>query len=756
MPQDSHLPASSGTPPRIVWATLLVAALLPLLALFVPTLGALRHELTTTFTAVVGGLLFCAAAAIARTTLLGADPGSGGSLRSLALHRSLALAGAAGLAGFVAALIANSLGPGCAVWVGAPFYWVTFVPAAVLAVVVGTWLGAAGASRWRIAGVGIAAVVVSVVHDGLQLVYGPRAVPVDLLLGELQAFNQRASLEIGQLHARQRILVLLISAWLWSVATWHLGRCDTEGQRLAARLAGWRAVVGGGLLLALVVLAGGHVGVGWGDGRVRGLLTETHETEHFVLYTTDRPQDLQRVTSIVSHAEWCWRYLTDLWRIEPTRRVRIYLYSDDAALEEYTGLGDAHATIRGIRLSLDDADRTTLLHELVHALHTEIDPSLWILLSRGILEGTAMAVESGSFAVPEAHGLAAGALAAGKLPAAKSFMRLGGFVSTNESAAYQAAGSFLGYLWMAHGLDAFLTLQRTLDVERAYGRNLDLLDAEWREFLRGVPLDARARLRGSEAFDPRARPAYVAKPCAKLGDSIESRADEARKLSALSRHEEALAAYRKLHDETRTATWAIQAALALEALDRQSEAAAQLQQALAVEGRPDFERGALYDALIRVLARQGAWSALESTLASRRNEGLTSEGDDLLEAVLTAPQLRERAAEALYRPLDRAARDAFESLLAEHPDSLALRYLLATRFAWVASRPVHAAAFVAVAETSADSCNLVGSELIQALRGALAASDAATAESIVNVVLSRCTDGRWLHAARLAADRLSR
>ncbi len=60
----------------------------------------------------------------------------------------------------------------------------------------------------------------------------------------------------------------------------------------------------------------------------------------------------------------------------------------------------------------------------------------------------------------------------------------------------------MGFLMRTHGPEKFQAYQRNLDFARAFGKDLEGLDADWRDFLRTVPLDTQSKVRGATGYDP--------------------------------------------------------------------------------------------------------------------------------------------------------------------------------------------------------------------------------------------------------------
>ena len=147
----------------------------PLLGQLVPPFHVLTHEFTQLFTVVAAAVSFFLAAHLAGGAAR--ERGVSAPARmSAALTVAVTAAGVMGLLAFLVMLAANALGPHCRVADGALFYWVTWPPAVALTAVLGVVLGE---QRWRwpwlLAVLGGLALV-SLLHDGLQAMWGPQIV----------------------------------------------------------------------------------------------------------------------------------------------------------------------------------------------------------------------------------------------------------------------------------------------------------------------------------------------------------------------------------------------------------------------------------------------------------------------------------------------------------------------------------------------------------------------------------------------------
>ncbi len=289
-------------------------------------------------------------------------------------------------------------------------------------------------------------------------------------------------------------------------------RSEARARAIPALLA---VAVLGGLVLGL----GSHLGVGWGRGALHSWLSQVQRGEQVVVRYAPGGRASLEAPIVLREAEWCLhRYARD-WGVVPGRPITIYLFDDYDQIEAWTDTRSTHVVLRRIYAPWWVSTGSTLHHELAHALHLELEPMPAVVISRGLLEGLAEAYEDDYAKLPAAHFELAGALESGDLPSARDLMHPLGFFRVAEGNAYDASGSFLGFLVLEHGFEKLVDLQRTftLDFEGVYGRNLEQLDQDWRAFLAGVPVDMEQRIEARDRFDPDLWPGYTERCCPKLG-----------------------------------------------------------------------------------------------------------------------------------------------------------------------------------------------------------------------------------------------
>ena len=504
----------------------------------------LTHEFTQVFTLACGAGIFLLPRYL---------PGS--PERRLLL--TMAMAGVLGAAAVATQQLINLTWHDCRPTGTGVFFWVTWTPMALLAAVLGVISTGWSAQKTR----RLATLLLALdgLNLGLQMMTGSRS--VDLFMGDLIGFSQRVEMVTSSTHLLQRL-------WLTGAALviWALYR---RTDRLLIALLGVP-------FLAVTVLAGSTIGLGSGRAGLHRDLDGELRTEHFQFRYQSTGQAMLYIDEITQNAEWEWHRLQAAFDLDPDTLIEVRLFEDYTHLTEQTGLTSAHAGPHWMNLPWWTALRSTFAHELVHTINADLTWNPVLALLRGHLEGLASAWEDDLVVLPEAHSVAAGALRSERLPSAAVVMGVGGFMRVDESNAYAAAASFVGWLIQEQGFEDYIELQRTLNYRGIYGRDLDELDADWRTFLQQLPPDLQAQAMARERFDPVRSPAYRSQQCPKLGPRTESREELAERRYYAGDYARAYDDYAAILAEEDTLHTALQAASCLQQLAEHDRALALL------------------------------------------------------------------------------------------------------------------------------------------------------------------------------------
>ncbi len=577
----------------------------------------------------------------------------------------------------------NALGPRCQFAGGASFFWITWIPTALLGLVLGCVAGCRGWRWWTTLLLLVAIVILSIAQNVAQALRGIRV--ADFIIGEPVALDQRAAIDASTFHIHQRLFILLLTAALWQWAMWRAHReqsGSSEEYTAAAGISRNRTMLLWVLVAAVVAVAGSHVGIGWGRGAMLSYLSAEKKTEHFEIYYPPSGDAANNIDQVASRAEWCWDNLCRRWDIAPQKKVALYCFNNYRDLQEHTGAG-AHAVVRSVFLSSGEAVGDTMLHELVHALHIELQPRWTTIFNRGIEEGVAEAFSAYYADLPEAHQREAGALKHGRLPSAMEFMDPLGFWMIREGNAYTAAGSFIGFLVQQYGMDKFQAFTESLDYGKVYGCGLAELDKAWRDFLSKVSVDLDTQLNAAESYDASLwGESYLDCQCPKLGDTVEKTETRARNLWFAQNYRAARGVYEELFKRDGKTRWAGQMAQCLARLGRDAEAAAVLEQQLARNDLDNFDRVPMLKALVTCLMSLKEWdklyARLEEQIALEKDPEALKDRNTLRECLLD-PALREAVAGAILTEDQNQRCMKIRALAERFPENASLRRLYLTR-----------------------------------------------------------------------------
>lgn len=578
--------------------------------------------------------------------------------------------GSTGVLGFGLGLqavtaLANAAVHACDTTGTGAFFWSTWIPLGVF----GLAFGMATHRRSVRARIGlvVALAVGALVHDGIQALFGVRV--VDPFLGVPVLFDQRADLQLHGLHLTSRAWFLLVGL---SIAAVHAVRSGASRGLLGVTV----------LPLVLWTLFGSDTtGMGPTRSAMLASLDGVRRSEHFVFRYRLLGPAAGRMPQIEAEAELQYSELAAWLGLEEDVTVEVLLFDDEDHLWEITGLRNAHAGPRRTAMIWWDPFDETLAHELVHTVHDELSWNPLLLLQPGMLEGTAMAWNDGYGRSPDSHADIAAASAAGHLPPATQIFHPLGFLRLNEGNAYRFAGSFMGFVRLTYGREAFRSVQRDLDWVGATGKSLDELDAEWRAFLTRVEVEPLRAARARDRFDPALAPGIYERTCPRLGP-LEPATENVARAMLDADPRGAAALYATLPGERwmRARVGALQqAGLHREALQvlKQVTKPAEIDRQLADLQLTIHSRLALAVELDTPMAWQRLYEAF-----GRRRELEVPDADRLDLERLLAGTWRRELGRALLASGQRRRSIPLALLLelaADHPEEPALRWLLAER-----------------------------------------------------------------------------
>ena len=543
---------------------------------------------------------------------------------------------------------ANIFGMPCKLAHGVLYFLVVFFPTAFFLGVLGR---AAGLLQWSMRSriwlvVGLVAVLI--LWDSVSILWGPRAIPIDPILGLLLAGDQRAAMEPSNSVFAQRIVPLLFAAIVYSGTLVALDAQKSQARfhlRFTnARHRQW--VTSMTVLLVLAVVAGPSLGLRWSWAPLERALSGSHDGRYVTVHwdpTSPPDYDIQVVADL---ADWFLAERAAIWSTERIEPLDIWLYANEKVMVRHTGLGDDHAGEHDVHIRHRSARTSILRHELAHVLHLQNKLPQRVRFNRGLLEGAAEMVERDLDRLPMRHHEVAAGRAT--LPQLEDVFSLTGFWKVDERVAYHVAGSFLGWIGLSYGQESVAQILLGTPFEEALGSPLDALERQWHDFLDGLSVTPESERLGHQIFAVGARRGYLQRPCPKLG--AVSRGDrEAAYVAAQSgSSERAQQLFEGLLAEEPSAEvfWAYLDVLV--DLEKWDDALLWIREESELTARSQISDTERRRREIEILSQAQRWKELEDLLEeeNRKRDGRA----DPWMVLLLEPQIRERVRNALASP----------------------------------------------------------------------------------------------------------
>lgn len=319
-----------------------------------------------------------------------------------------------------------------------------------------------------------------------------------------------------------------------------LTRAAMEPGTLRARLGRlrWRAVVPG--LVALAVAVGlfalrGRLGWEIGAADIQRELGGRYDTEHVtIFYPKDDPRISRDIAWIAEDHEYRCQELAALIGAPHPERIESYVYASGKQRRRLMGADKVYVAkpwLHQIHLGRLPYGSGVLKHELAHVFVGTYAPgplhvtAQWrVLPHMALVEGLATAIEWERGRLTP-HQWAAAMLELGILPDIERIMGPKGYLTTFGGTAYTTAGSLVRWLIDERGMAAVLKLYGDGDFEAAFGRPMDAVVAEWKEFLRDrsrVPIAPEDMERARFYFD---RKGVLQRVCPIVVAGLEREAD---------------------------------------------------------------------------------------------------------------------------------------------------------------------------------------------------------------------------------------
>jgi tetratricopeptide (TPR) repeat protein len=252
------------------------------------------------------------------------------------------------------------------------------------------------------------------------------------------------------------------------------------------------------------------------DGYIQRTLGGAYRTKHFDIYYAPASVSSEDVRRLGLDHEFRLQQVMNVFALHEQGRIASYIYPTAAVKMRLIGAGNTNIAkpwSNAVHITQSSAEGT-LEHEIVHVVAGRFGvPVIRASTSTGLVEGVAVAVEW-AWGTRTPHEYAAGLMRAGLAPPLGSILSFTGFASHTSSLSYVLAGSFCRYMMDRFGVRKMVQVYRTTEYERVYGRPLDLLIADWTNFLaERVPLDPHVD-EGCDALFR--RPPLFRKVCARV------------------------------------------------------------------------------------------------------------------------------------------------------------------------------------------------------------------------------------------------
>ena len=307
---------------------------------------------------------------------------------------------------------------------------------------------------------------------------------------------------------------LLLAACVLSPSRLRLGLCAISIRRASAPAAVLSLVCL--LAAACLFVRRSSVGFAIDSTALQTRLAGRLHTQHFDIYHV-KGLSAETRAQIAEDHEFRYAQLRTRLGGGPIR-IRSYLFESERQKKRLIGAGStliARPWDRAIYLNRRPFPHTVLMHELAHVFAADFgDPLLGVSLrwrrilgllpyptpNLGLIEGFAVAIETRLGAATTLAQAAATLKTLDALPRARDLFGLG-FLTQGSRKAYAIAGAFCDYLIRSYGIDSFKVLYRSGgNFNKAYGRPLDQLFADWRRSLDQVPLADWMLQHGRERF----------------------------------------------------------------------------------------------------------------------------------------------------------------------------------------------------------------------------------------------------------------
>jgi hypothetical protein len=379
--------------------------------------------------------------------------------------------------------------PNCSMLAGALFY--LLIPCMTVVFVSALAMFLASTMRpWIAYAAYVTVSMLLLVHPILQVLTQPQLYAYNHIFGLFVGFSWDEAQPVVTTLLFYRVLSLAYAVLLLIAACVLSVRGEWSSQPARFR----------GIVLALLIVSSAVIACGFFFSDELGFSTTTRyleqelgavvATDHFRIVYSKKAMTAEDIARVAEEHEFRLAQVCRELRIRWTGIITSYIYPDAETKRRLLGTESSQISrpwMHEIHISADGVE-SALKHELVHAVGAMFGPlpvRVPILRHYGLTEGLAMAVEW-DWGNRSLHEYAAGLLAQGLLPPVRELITTGGFFSQASSRGYVCSGSFCRWLIDRKGIELFKRCYSSDDLESVYATTLESLDAEYREFLRGI------------------------------------------------------------------------------------------------------------------------------------------------------------------------------------------------------------------------------------------------------------------------------
>lgn len=254
------------------------------------------------------------------------------------------------------------------------------------------------------------------------------------------------------------------------------------------------------LIAALFIYFSPQLGFATDRERVLNELSETIETDNFIIHITSGTDENLKKIIVLDH-EYHFIQLAGFFDEKPVKKIESFVFTDRSQKKRLFGVSAADVAkpwLYQIYISQENYERT-LRHEIAHCFSAEFGSGLFKLaknFNAFLIEGIASAADP-DFDGNHVDFMAALAYHNGYKVALPDLFKGFNFFFQTSSLAYTYAGSFVRFLLERYGIEKFKSLYSDINFQKVYQKSIEQLSDEYFAYLNSFDL---TDLRGKADF----------------------------------------------------------------------------------------------------------------------------------------------------------------------------------------------------------------------------------------------------------------